>query len=167
MKIISKSKRSCVYYNSNNDSFFKTFSPSFRSRLKFLFHLRKYPGENFYFISKILNKLNIKTPVILNYSKYSITMSNIKGISLDIYSQENPEILKKYIDIIVKILSNNIYSGDLSLDNFIVYKNEIYVIDMEDYRYSKFVGRGKKEALRRLQGKISSNIFLKIKEQII
>lgn len=94
-------------------------------------------------------------------------MSNIKGISLDIYSQQNPEILNKYIDMIVKILSNNIYSGDLSLDNFIVYKNEIYVIDMEDYRYSKFVGRGKKEALRRLQGKISSNIFLKIKEQII
>lgn len=167
MQIITNSKRSCVYYDKNNDTFVKTFSPSFKSRLKYFFHLRKYPGVNFHYISKLLNKLDIKTTTILSYSHYSVTMKNVHGTNLNDYYKNHKYIINHYVDIIVKILNNGIYCGDLTLENFIVKDDEIYVIDMEDYRYEKFIGRGNKEALRRLSKNIPYDIFQQIEKQII
>lgn len=68
--------------------------------------------------------------------------------------------------MVTKLLKNNIYSGDLSFDNFFVKNNEIIVIDLEDYRKVKFFKRDRKEAIRRLYGKINEDIIEKIENNL-
>ncbi len=166
MKTIVSGKRSSVFYDSKKDIFIKKFTPKFITKLKFFFKLRKYPGKNYAYISSILNELNIKTASIVESGNYYVITKNVQGISLEEYYKSNPSIIENYISLITTIFKHNIYCGDLSLDNFLVKDDEIYVIDMEDYRYSKFVKRGTKEALRRLSGKIPSDIFEKIRKNI-
>lgn len=166
MKPINISKRSSVYYDETNDTFVKTFSPNLEARIKYFFKLRKYPGENFSHIGKLLNQINIKTAKIISFTNYSVITKNINGISLYDYYKTNPKIIEKYIDLIIKLFKNNIYSGDLSLDNFIVKDNEIYVIDMEDYRHLYFFNFRKKEFLKRLKKTIPENIFYKVLKRL-
>lgn len=169
MKIISEQKRSLVYFNEEEDTFIKIFKPKFLNRLKYLFRFRKYPGDNFFYISKELKKLEIKTVEILSYSHYKVITKNIHGVPLNIYlekNRDNNEIIQKYIYLVTKLLKNNIYSGDLSFDNFFVKNNEIIVIDLEDYRKVKFFKRDRKEAIRRLHGKINEEIIEKIKNNL-
>lgn len=162
MKEISIGKRSSVYYDEKTDTFIKKFNPNFKSRLKFFFRLRRYPGENFNYISNLLNTFNINTPSIVSYDKYEIKTKNIHGVSLEDYCKFHPDIEDKYVNLILILLNNNIYSGDLSLDNFIVKDEDIYVIDMEDYKHNKFFNKSKKEFLKRLEYKISPNLYNKI-----
>lgn len=166
MKEISIGKRSCVYYDEQKDTFIKKFKPNFKSRLKFWFKLRRYPGENFNYISNILNSLGIKTAKIISYGPYEVETRNIHGISLQEYYKINPNIDDKYISLILILLKNNIYSGDLSLDNFIIKDHEIYVIDMEDYKYNKFFKKSKNEFFKRLKYKIPISLYKKIIEKI-
>lgn len=169
MKIISEQKRSLVYFNEEEDTFIKIFKPKFLNILKYLFRFRKYPGNNFFYISKELKKLEIKTLEILSYSHYKVITKNIHGVPLNIYlekNRDNNEIIQKYISLVTKLLKNNIYSGDLSFDNFFVKNDEIIVIDLEDYRKVKFFKRDRKEAIRRLYGKINEDIIEKIENNL-
>ena len=68
--------------------------------------------------------------------------------------------------MVTKLLKNNIYSGDLSFDNFFIKNNEIIVIDLEDYRKVNFFKRDRKEAIRRLHGKINEKIIEKIENNL-
>lgn len=168
MKIVSNQKRSLVYFDENNSSFIKIFKPKFINKLKYFFRLRKYPGDNFFYISKELQNLGIKTVEIIDFSHYKVITKKIAGISLDIYLQKNSnkEIIQKYIYLVTTLLKNNIYSGDLSYDNFFVKDNEIVVIDLEDYRKVKFFKRSPEEALRRLHGKIPEIVIKQIEEKL-
>lgn len=169
MKIIVSHARSSVFYNSKTDTFIKTFSPKLINRFKFFINLRLYPGNNFYYICNLLNSLNIKTPIVINYSKYHIETANLHGESLENFLERNPndlKIINKYVHIILILLKNNIYCGDLSLDNFILKNNEIYALDLEDYKHIKFSKYNRKEFLRRLEGKIPLNIYNLILQEI-
>lgn len=136
MKIISEQKRSLVYFNEEENTFIKIFKPKFLNRLKYLFRFRKYPGDNFFYISKELKKLEIKTVEILSYSHYKVITKNIHGTPLNIYLEKNRD------------------------------NNEIIVIDLEDYRKVKFFKRDRKEAIRRLYGKINEDIIEKIENNL-
>ncbi|MGL4987963.1 MAG: RIO1 family regulatory kinase/ATPase [Cetobacterium sp.] len=169
MKLINKHKRSAVFYNEETDTFIKKFIPKFSAKLKFFFKFRKYPGENFYYICNLLKKLDIKTPVIVNHSKYSVETEKLDGESLEEVLNREPKnliVINNYIDILISLLKNNIYCGDLSFDNFIVINNEVYPFDLEDYRHVKFLKRGQDEFLRRLKGKIPPHIFEEVLERL-
>lgn len=168
MKIISNQKRSKVYYNSEDDTYIKYFLPKWNNRLKYFFRLRKYPGDNFYSITQELKKLNLNVPEILTYSHYYITMKNIHGIPLDKYLEQNnsKHILNIFINTVVTILKNDIYSGDMAYGNFLVKDDKIYVIDLEDYRKVKFLKRDNKEAIRRMKGKVDDWVLEKIKQRL-
>lgn len=170
MQIISNQKRSKVYYDSKNDTYIKYFLPKWNNKLKYFFKLREYPGYNVYYISKELKKLSLNTFDVISYSKYQITMSNIHGISLREYIVKYPEksknILSKFCDIVVTILKNDIYSGDMAYGNFLVKNDEIYIIDLEDYRKVKFLKRDTSEAIRRMKGKVDDWVIDEIKKRL-
>lgn len=169
MKIIHNQKRSKVFFDKDNDIFIKYFFPKWNYRLKYFFHFRKYPGYNFFYIANELKKININVPEITNYTHYSITMKNIHGIPLDEYLKKNysKEILNNFINVVIKIIKNNIYSGDLAYGNFLVKDNKIYVIDLEDYRKVTFFKRSTEEAIRRMKGKVDDWVIEEIKKNLI
>lgn len=166
MKIVSNQKRSIVYFNEKDSTYIKIFKPKFINKLKYFLRLRKYPGDNFKFISVELKKLGISTVTILNYTHYSVITEKIDGISLEKYLtiHKDSKILNDYINLVVTLLKNNIYCGDLSYDNFFVMNKQIIALDLEDYRKVKFFKRSSDEALRRLQGKIDDSVLEKIKK---
>ncbi|MGL5983433.1 MAG: RIO1 family regulatory kinase/ATPase [Cetobacterium sp.] len=167
MLAVAIHKRSSVFYNSKADTFIKNFSPKFTKKVKFILKIRKYPGENFHYISKLLNSLCIKTPEIVSYSKFSIETKNLHGESLEEFLNKNSKnsyIIDKFVKIIITLLENNIYSADLSLDNFIVKDNEIYALDLEDYKHLKLFD--KKKFLRKLNAKIPEYILNSILKEI-
>lgn len=173
MQIVSDQRRSLVYFDETNNHFIKIFKPKFINKLKYFFRLRKYPGDNFFYIAKELQKLGVKTVEIVNFSHYKVVNKNIDGISLNKYlesnsnsNSNNEQILQKYVHLIFTLLKNNIYSGDLSYDNFFVKDNEIIVIDLEDYRKVKFLARTSKEAIRRMYGKIPEEIITSIVKKL-
>ncbi len=168
MKIISEQKRSIVYFNENNKTFIKNFKPKFINKLKYFFKLRKYPGNNFYFISSELQKLNIPTVKVLSYSHYSVTTKKLRGLPLDKYLKEknNSFILNDFILLITTILNHDIYCGDFSYDNFFVVNNKIYAIDLEDYKKERFFNNCKNEAIRRMKGKVDDWVIEEIKKRL-
>lgn len=166
---VSIQKRSKVFFDKTEKVYIKYFYPKLKFKFKYFFKFRKYPGFNFKYISDTLNSLNFKTPEILEYSKYFIKTKKVEGVTLDEYIQNNPddEIMpQNFINFIVTIYFKNIYSGDLHLRIFLVSNNKLYILDLEDYRYIKFFNYRKKEFLRRLKGKIPSNIYNQIIEKI-
>ncbi|MDX8335920.1 BUD32 family EKC/KEOPS complex subunit [Candidatus Cetobacterium colombiensis] len=170
MKVIIIHRRSCVYYKVSSDSFIKEFTPKFSSKLKYFFKLRKYPGKNFYYISNLLNSLNIKTAKIISYSNYHIETKNIDGITLEefikIKGDNYDYIISQYIFLILTLIKNNIYCGDLHFGNFIVKNNELYALDLEDYHHKNIFWSYKKCFLSRLKGKIPKEIFEDIIKQL-
>ncbi|MGL6025009.1 MAG: hypothetical protein ACRC0F_10380, partial [Cetobacterium sp.] len=107
--------------------------------------------------------------VIVNHSKYSVETEKLDGESLEEVLNREPKnliVINNYIDIVISLLKNNIYCGDLSFDNFIVINNEVYPFDLEDYRHVKFLKRGQDEFLRRLKGKIPPHIFEEVLERL-
>ena len=53
--------------------------------------------------------------------------------------------------MVSKIINLGIYFGDFNFDNFIVYQNELYAIDLEDYRKDFFSAYRKKSLIKRLK----------------
>ena len=53
--------------------------------------------------------------------------------------------------MVSKIINLGIYFGDFNFDNFIVYQNELYAIDLEDYRKDFFSTYRKKSLIKRLK----------------
>ena len=134
-KIIVKQKDRVVIYDDKKQIYIKKFHPKLKNKIKYFFRLRKYPGDNFNYVSQILNKLGIKTPEVVNYSKYHITTKEINGETLEKYFEKNKneKIIKNYLDILVKMLNNNIYYRDMGPGNFMYDGKDIYAIDLEGY----------------------------------
>lgn len=89
--------------------------------------------------------------------------------------------MKKYIEIVIKIINLEVYFGDFNFRNFIVRNKELYVIDLEDYRkdfFSKFRKKDMMKRLKRTLNEIEKNlisqdirvdgeeIYLKIEEKV-
>lgn len=167
MKLINRSKYSHVYYNENTDEFLKLFFPTFSKKIKYFLGFRKYPGYNFKFISDELNKLEIQTVKITSCDKYSVTTKNINGVCLEQYinSNLNDPIIDTFVKMVAKILNNGIYYGDFAFDNFIVKNENIYAIDLEDYKKEKILFHSSKEAIRRLYNTLPYSIAKRIEEE--
>lgn len=169
MKIINKQKRSLVLYDEVNDTFIKYFYPKISSRIKYFFRFRKYPGENYAFISKVLNSLGINTAEILSFDKYSVITKNLNAPTLENYistHKNSTDIINLYVNTITILLKNNIYCGDFSYDNFLIKDNKLFAIDLEDYRKVTFFKKDTKEAIRRLSGKADKEIIEQIKKNL-
>lgn len=161
-------KRSSVFFDPKNNTYIKTFSPKLKNKIKYFLKLRKYPGENFFYISTLLKNLGIKTVEVVEYSPYRVVTKKLDGVILFDYLKENPNdenIENQYIELVTKVLKSNIYCGDLNLFNFIVSNNELYALDLEDYKYEKIPSRSQEEALRRLEEKVPPHIYKKVKDR--
>ena len=155
-KIIVNHKRTKVVYDTDKKTYAKYFYPKFDKKLKYLLKIRKYPGENYKYISDILEKDGIEVAEIIYYDKYSIKTKEVNGKSLfeelkEADEVKGKELLNKYIELVSKIINLGIYFGDFNFDNFIVSNEKLYVIDLEDYRKDLFSSYRKKSLIKRLK----------------
>ena len=146
-----------IYYDEVNKTYTKIINPRFNKKIKYFFSLRKYPGENVKYISELFEKNGINTLKVIEFNKYKTVTKEISGDTLmdEIIKLKNDNeknsLIKKYIEIIIKIINLGVYFGDFNFGNFIVHDKELYVIDLEDYRKDFFSKFRKKEMLRRLK----------------
>lgn len=160
-KVIVEKVDRVVIYDSEKKEYEKYLYPKFSQRIKILLGLKKAPGKNVYFLSKIFKKANINTYEVVSYTKYSYVTKEIEGMTLleaVIENKENKELIFKYLDeyfrIIKKIKELGIYFGDFYFNNFMVDKNnELYIIDIDDmertfysraFKNKKFIPRLRK-----------------------
>lgn len=159
MELIVDLKERKVFYDHSNKVYVKEFCPSFERRLKCFFRLRKYPGENFFYVARKLNQLGIKTPEIVEYSKYKVVTKEIQGELLADYfiDNKNPDIELKFLNIIVKVINNRMYHKDFRPGNFIICNNEIYAIDLEDYKTDVIYVWNHQELISRLRKSLKND----------
>ena len=155
-KVIVENSKSKVIYNDVEKTYTKYFYSGYSKKIKFFLGLRKYPGRNYKYISDIFEKEGIKVAEIIDFDKYMIKTKEILGISLLeylIYNSEDKKkiFIKKYIDLVSKIINFGMYFGDFHFGNFIIYNDEIYVIDLEDYKKDILSKYRKKSLLKRLK----------------
>ena len=155
-KIIVDTEKSKVIYDEEKSSYIKYFYPEKNKKIKFLLKLRKYPGENCKYISEIFLKNNIKVAEIIKYTKYSLETKEVKGdnltdelIKADDFRKKI--LIEKYVELVTKIINLGIYFGDFHFGNFILCNEELYVIDLEDYRKDVLSKYRKKSLLKRLK----------------
>jgi len=74
-------------------------------------------------------------------------------------------LLNNFLDIIVKILKNNIYYSDFNTKNFIVKDKEIFAIDLEGYKVGKFAFKTKKELHNRLNKALKNDEWVSYIEE--
>lgn len=155
-KVIVNHKRTKVVFDTEKRIYTKYFYPKFDKRLKCFLGFRKYPGKNYKCISDILEGDGIKVAEVVNFDKYSVSTKEIMGnnLSEELINSEKTrgkELINKYIEIVSKIINLGIYFGDFNFNNFIVYENELYAIDLEDYRKDFFSIYRKKSLIKRLR----------------
>lgn len=171
MKEISKDKYSQVFYDEKKDIYIKNFTPKLKKRIKFFLGLRKYPGKNYKYISDLFNKMGIKTPEIVEYGKYHIITKNISGKILEkVLEEEKDKIkiekyLKKYIEIVSIILKNKIYYEDFHFGNFILFNDDLYILDLEDYKKDILFIFRKKKIFKILKRKLMIIVYDKLREK--
>lgn len=150
-------RREEVIYNKYKRSYTKIVVPKFLKRIKFYLGLRRYPGYNVKYMVDLFNINGVKTFELLSYSKYMTETKEIVGESLfELFQKEKnldriKELLDKYENIVAEIINIGVYYGDFNYYNFILKDNELYVIDLEDYRKDFWCRFRKKEMLRRLK----------------
>ena len=155
-KVIVENSKSKVIYNDVEKTYTKYFYSEFGKKIRFFLRLRRYPGKNYKYISDIFEKEGIKVAEIIDFDKYMVKTKEILGISLLEYIKLNIDgkkeiFIEKYIELVSKIINLGIYFGDFHFGNFIVYNNEIYVIDLEDYKKDILSKYRKKSLLKRLK----------------
>ena len=155
-KIIVENSKSKVIYDDLEKTYTKYFYSGYSKKIKFFLGIRRYPGKNYKYISDIFEKEGIKVAKIIEFNKYMVKTEEICGISLlDCLvssSEDNKEkLIKKYIYLVSKIINLGIYFGDFHFGNFILYNDELYVIDLEDYKKDIFSKYRRKSLLKRLK----------------
>ena len=155
-KVIVNHKRTKVVYDIEKKIYTKYFYPKFDKRLKYFLGLRKYPGRNYKYISDILEKDGIKVAEVVDFDKYNVSTKEINGknLSEELINSEKArgeKLINKYIEIVSKIINLGIYFGDFNFENFIVYQEELYAIDLEDYRKDFFSVYRNKSLIKRLR----------------
>ncbi|MHD0318180.1 BUD32 family EKC/KEOPS complex subunit [Fusobacterium sp. THCT1E2] len=159
-KILVNQKRTKVIYDSKEKTYTKILYPSLIKKIKFILKIRKYPGANFKYIADILKKNGIKVPEIVYFSNYKVITKEIDGKKImDILIEGNKNeisiAIKKYIEIVVRIIKLGIYFGDFSYDNFLIMNGEVYAIDLEDYRKDFFSKFKKRKMILKLKNKLN------------
>lgn len=151
-KVIVDTKRSKVVYDEEKKIYIKYFFPKCTKKIKYFLGIRKYPGKNCEYINKVFEINKIRTAKILEVEKYKIVTQEVKGnrLSTEILTEKRENLIQKYIELVSKIIKLNIYFGDFNFDNFIVNNQELYVIDLEDYRKDLFSGFRRKSVIKRL-----------------
>ena len=155
-KVIVENSKSKVIYNDVEKTYTKYFYSEFGKKIRFFLRLRRYPGKNYKYISDIFEKEGIKVAEIIDFDKYMIKTKEIPGTSLLEYIELNIDgkkeiFIEKYIELVSKIINLGIYFGDFHFGNFIVYNDEIYVIDLEDYKKDILSKYRRKSLLKRLK----------------
>lgn len=155
-KTIVDGKKTKVVYDSERKIYIKTFNPDGDKKLKCLLGMRVYPGRNFKKISDYFNANGIKTPKIVEVGKYKVVTEEIEGKVLKDFMQScEPErqlfLIDLYIETVAKIINLGVYFGDFNFGNFIVNNEELWAIDLEDYRHDFFSGWRKRSLLKRLR----------------
>ena len=154
-KVIVENSRSKVIYNDVEKAYTKYFYSGYSKKIKFFLKLRRYPGKNYKYISDIFEKEGIKVAEIIDFDKYMVKTKEIPGTSLleciSTNTKEKEILIEKYIKLVSKIINLGIYFGDFHFGNFIVYNEEIYVIDLEDYKKDILSKYRKKSLLKRLK----------------
>lgn len=155
-KIIVNRETRTVIYDTEKKIYKKYIRPKICKRIKCFLRLRRYPGENYKYISDILETAGIRVVEVLSYSKYSVITKEIVGKSLleeliTSDKEKGKELIKKYIELASKIINLGIYFGDFNFGNFIVSNGEIYAIDLEDYRKDFFSAYRRKSVIKRLK----------------
>lgn len=154
-KVIVENSRSKVVYNDLEKTYTKYFYSEFGKKIRFFLRLRRYPGRNYKYISDIFEKEGIKVAEIINFDKFMVKTKEIPGISLleciSANTEEKEILIEKYIELVSKIINLGIYFGDFHFGNFIVCNDEIYVIDLEDYKKDILSKYRKKSLLKRLK----------------
>lgn len=144
-------------HDPDENIYIKEFHPKLSFRLKFFLRLRKYPGKNFQYIADKLNDINIKTPKIIEASNYKVVTKEIDGELLKDAIKKDHSLVKPYLDLIAKVIENNIYFGDFNTGNFIVKSGRIYALDLEDYRKELLFSKGREESLLRLKKTLNND----------
>ena len=183
-----KREKDQLIYNETEKTYTKIINPRLNKKIKYFFRLRRYPGENVKYISELFLKKGIKTFEVIEANKYKTITKEVIGktlteeLEITNDSEKIKRLIEKYVDIVSKIISLNVYFGDFNYYNFIVNeKEELIVIDLEDYRKDLFSKFRRKEMLKRLKAKLiymenimknknenlnGEKIYLKIEEKL-
>ena len=143
-KIIVNRETRTVIYDTEKRVYKKYIRPKICKRIKCFLRLRRYPGENYKYISDILEKAGIRVVEVLSWSKYSVITKEVFGKSLleelvTSDKEKGKELIEKYIDIVKKIVNLNVYYGDFYFNNLMIDKNkEIYVIDIDEMEFTLY-----------------------------
>lgn len=162
-----------VEYFPEKGTYMKTFKPKLQNKFKFWFKTRKYPGENFKYISEELRKIDVKSVQVKSYDKYFVETEEIKGVTMENFlisssKKETEEIMGQFVDYVIKIINAGIYFGDFKYSNFMVDSNQnLIAIDLEGYKKDMFNINGPSASFRRLKRHIQEKEILeKIKNGI-
>jgi hypothetical protein len=169
--IVKSSLRAIVTYDPEELTFTKTFKPTRFQRLKYWIHLQQYPGLNYRDIAKILDRMHVLRPTIVSCSFYNVSTKKVSGVSLyqaircgDKSVVES--LLAEYSSVVARIISAGLYFTDFHFRNFIAHKNQIYALDLDNYRYSIWctlkVKRIQKEAGRKQIQKAIEKLYQRL-----
>lgn len=153
MTSLKKEKKRSVYYDEEKKQYIKIFTPKFELKLKYWFHLRKYPGLNFAHIARRLQSFGLNTPPITAAEKYKVVTQEIDAPTLEEYlnNTNDKTVESRLVELIASILNSGIIFFDFHYRNFLYKDKEIYVIDLEGYCDSVFVSRGRSGVLYRIE----------------
>ncbi|MGL6167884.1 MAG: hypothetical protein ACRC0Y_06335 [Fusobacteriaceae bacterium] len=162
-----------VEYFPNEKSYLKTFKPKLKDKFKFWFRIRRYPGENFKYISEELTKIGVNSVKVKTFGKYFVDTEEIDGTTLENFllccsDDEKHKIILQFIDYVIRIINAGIYFGDFHYKNFMVDKNQMLIaIDLEGYKKEKINSSGPTASMRRLKKDIKDKeVYLKIESRI-
>lgn len=182
-KIVVNNKYRTVIYNPEKKIYEKILRPKLKEKIKIFLRMKRPHGINADYITKLLKKNGIKTYEVLSYTKYSYITKEVKGKTLieKIIEIKNDKekinmYLKKYMEIIKKVINLNLCYTDFNFNNVIINeKDEVCLIDideMQDTWYCRILKN--EEVIKRLNknlyGECSRLKGLKIKsdaEEII
>lgn len=153
MQCLRSNKKRALFYDEKHKHFIKVFTPKFKLKLKYWFKLRTYPGINFAHIAKRFAALGITTPRVVYADKYTVVTEKFDAPTLGDYLARNsdPSVMPRFAELIASILNSGILYFDFNLGNFLYKNNQFIALDLEDYRDTIFVSRGRKGVLFRIE----------------
>jgi tRNA A-37 threonylcarbamoyl transferase component Bud32 len=142
-KVFKTSRGACVYYNARLGLYKKVFTPSWWRRVRFFLRMRRYPGYHYAHIAESLKLAGLSTPKVVEVSHFSVTTKAVDGILL-FEALLNPDrhqieiLLNQYVNTVSTIFSEHLYFPDFHFKNFIVFKGELYALDLDSYYIGHF-----------------------------
>jgi hypothetical protein len=137
-ELVKKSHNALVFYNAHLGVYKKVFTPSWWRLSRSFLRMKRHPGYHYAHIAEALKLAGISTPPVVKVSHYSVSTRAVDGILLfeALLSSDSQQIrilLKKYVKTVAAILSANLYFSDFHFKNFLVHKDELYALDLDNY----------------------------------